>query len=272
MLCMGQEYRSPNSAKSGGVLRIGAHACGVEPPGTCAMRETENPWVGRRRTVTPPAPTPTANTTHKHRLDTPLTRAERWKAACQESALANSISAPRWCASQVIVARASHDDAAAAASEAALAAAAAPVASAAARQPLRWPDTACSGGGGAAAASQHAVSTQGTKLWYLQREDVARAQVEAAPPPPPAPPHPAPWRSSTGAASDGGELLAARMDELRVASDGVQARAYAAEETVGACAADVGQLKGELQGALPREGALERWRASGAARCGQGLF
>ena len=60
------------------------------------------------------------------------------------------------------------------------------------------------------------------------------------------------------------------MDELRVASDGVQARAYAAEETDGACAADVGQLKGELQGAPPREGALERWRASGAARRGQG--
>ena len=145
MLCMGQEYRSRNLPKSGGVFRIGAHACGVEPSGTSRMRETENPWVGRRRTVMPPAPTPTVNTTHKQRLDTPLTRAERWKAACQESALANSISAPQWCASHVIVARASHDDAAASASEAALAAAAAPVASAAARQPLRWPETACSG-------------------------------------------------------------------------------------------------------------------------------
>ena len=234
------------------------------------MRETESLWVGRRRITTPPATTSRGHATQKQRLETPLTSAERWKAAGHESAFLNSTSVPRR-ASQVIAARAAHDDAAAATSAAAAAAAAAAtVATAAARQPLRWPDAAFSGGG-AAAASQHAtVSTQRTFPWYLREKGRSLAKAEAVPTPPLVPPHPTPWQSGAGVISDGGDLLAARMHQRQVASHGVQARAYAANETTDACAADVAQLEGALQGALAREGALARWRASGAADRGQG--
>ena len=242
------------------------------------MRETESLWVGRRRTTTPPATTSRDHTTPK-RLETPLTSAERWKAACHESAFANSIPVPRRRASRVTAARAAHDDAAAAASAVATtAAAAATAATAAVRQPLRWPDAACSGGGAAVDAQRATVSTHSTKLWYLQKEGSTLTDVEAVPTVhgghrhgghPPVPPQPTPWRSGAGFISDG-DLLAARMHQLQVASHGMQARAHAPEEAAEARAADVGQREGSLQGALAREGALARWRASGAAGLGQG--
>ena len=235
------------------------------------MRETESLWVGRRRITTPPATTSRGHATQKQRLETPLTSADRYKAAGHESAFLNSTSVPRRRASATSAARAAHDDAAAATSAAAAAAAAAAtVATAAARQPLRWPDAAFSGGG-AAAASQHAtVSTQRTFPWYLREKGRSLAKAEAVPTPPLVPPHPTPWQSGAGVISDGGDLLAARMHQRQVASHGVQARAHAANETTDACAADVAQLEGALQGALAREGALARWRASGAADRGQG--
>merc|ERR1740139_1352499 len=72
-----------------------------------------------------------------------------------------------------------------------------------------------------------------------------------APVPPPVPqrvpPHSTPWRS--GASDGSGDLIAARMHQLQAVSDGMQARAEAAE----AWAFDVRQLEGALQGALARE-------------------